>query len=634
MAILALPVDQRVIDIDSRRFASIEKALVELITNSDDSYSRLEKQDAAVSGNITINYERYQNGAVLTVSDQSEGMTLNRLRSVLSYGGAHSLLARGESSGRGYFGRGLKQAVYGLGHGWIESLRNGRYARVDLFRSETGGYVYDDWDGDREAAEEDFAKLEVPIGGTGTKVTIVVENPSVGIPYFRSLLTAVNNNIYLRDLLDRRNVVLSNRTRSDKVAARAILRYEPPEAELLLGPALPGEFMFEGVAYPYNLTLWKAHDTELILKGDERTSGLLIIAGTAVLDCQFLRFENQLGTEYLFGRVSCPALAEMLSRGRAVISDERDGLNLKEPFVAAFAQSVSTAIEPLVQKERSRLSHLDHATTSKRTHFLIAHLLQRMNSVATDDLGILLPPRPASVKSSGPTSLRPPVLRFSTPFYYRKANRLFHVTLLVDKSRLLDRDIIVFTYELPPRFRLEPLLNSIEAGELSSSGRLEFSATCDEIGAAAKIMAATGPYEARCEVVIAAEDTGREHLSGTEMKSPGLAADAAALFRGYELRNLENDVERAVYSEKERLILINTEAPTVRLYVDGQGYFKDGARLLLAELFLDVISGELALLYVDRTTQKGDSLAYQQAKQNFIKKFGVEIHKIMLGNQP
>ena len=55
MAILALPVDQRVIDIDSRRFASIEKALVELITNSDDSYSRLEKQDADVSGNITIN---------------------------------------------------------------------------------------------------------------------------------------------------------------------------------------------------------------------------------------------------------------------------------------------------------------------------------------------------------------------------------------------------------------------------------------------------------------------------------------------------------------------------------------------------------------------------------------------------
>ena len=44
MAVNAIPVDQRVIDIDSRRFASIEKALVELITNADDSYARLERE--------------------------------------------------------------------------------------------------------------------------------------------------------------------------------------------------------------------------------------------------------------------------------------------------------------------------------------------------------------------------------------------------------------------------------------------------------------------------------------------------------------------------------------------------------------------------------------------------------------
>ena len=43
MAVHSIPVDQRVIDIDSRRFASIEKALVELITNSDESYARLER---------------------------------------------------------------------------------------------------------------------------------------------------------------------------------------------------------------------------------------------------------------------------------------------------------------------------------------------------------------------------------------------------------------------------------------------------------------------------------------------------------------------------------------------------------------------------------------------------------------
>ena len=103
------------------------------------------------------------------------------------------------------------------------------------------------------------------------------------------------------------------------------------------------------------------------------------------------------------------------------------------------------------------------------------------------------------------------------------------------------------------------------------------------------------------------------------------------LFAGYELRNLDNDIDRAVYSVDERLILVNTEAPTVRLYVDGQGHFRDGARLLLAELFLDVIAGELARRYVDRTTQKGDSEAYRQAKQTFVRRYGVDIHRILMG---
>ena len=77
MAINPIPVDQRVIDIDSRRFASIEKALVELITNSDDSYSRLERSGAQVTGAITVHYERHRGGALLVVADQAEGMTFD-----------------------------------------------------------------------------------------------------------------------------------------------------------------------------------------------------------------------------------------------------------------------------------------------------------------------------------------------------------------------------------------------------------------------------------------------------------------------------------------------------------------------------------------------------------------------------
>ena len=70
MTVAAIPIAQRVIGIDSRRFASIEKALVELITNCDDSYSRLEQGGAHVSGHVQVRYERHLYGAVLDVTDQ------------------------------------------------------------------------------------------------------------------------------------------------------------------------------------------------------------------------------------------------------------------------------------------------------------------------------------------------------------------------------------------------------------------------------------------------------------------------------------------------------------------------------------------------------------------------------------
>lgn len=632
MTILALPVDQRVIDIDSRRFASIEKAVVELITNCDDSYSRLGGGSASPDWHMKITYQRHQNGAILTVTDQAEGMTLERLRSVLSYGGAHSVLAQGGSGGRGYFGRGMKQAIYGLGHGWIESICLGRFSRVDLFRSESGSYVYDDWDGDRAAEEKDYARLGLPPGANGTKVTIVIDNSQVTIPYFRSLATAIGNNIYLRDILNRRTVLLINCSRSGKEAASLTLRYEEPEAEVLFGPEALERFTYEGEEYHFLLTLKKALGTDLILKGDERTNGLLVISGTAVLDCQFFRFENQLGTEYVFGTVVCPALADRLARGYPVISDEREGLNLKDPFVTAFAAAVSEVIAPAINQERQRLSHIDHATTSRRTQTMISQILAKMNRVAVEDLGILLPPGEGSGGYGPVDTGRKAAIRFTIPFYYRQMGRPFRVTALVDGAQFLTADILTVDYALPDSITVSPAEKELIISDLPADGRFQWTVTGANPGDKGTITVRGGPFAAVCEVVITDETVrpGYHHPSG----QPPARWDydnSTDLFAGYELRNLDNDIDRAVYDQDKRLIYVNTEAPTVRLYVDGQGHFRDGARLLLAELFLDVIAGELARRYVDRSTQKGDSEAYHQAKQTFVRRYGVDIHRILMG---
>ena len=632
MAISLLPVDQRVIDIDSRRFASIEKAIVELITNSDDSYSRLEAAGEDPSGRILISYERHQRGAILSVSDQAEGMDFAKTLSILSYGGAHSRLALGEPGGRGYFGRGLKQAVYGLGHGWIESVYAGRYTRVDLYRSELGEYLIDDGDGDREAREKDYERLNLEPQGNGTRITIIIDNTGSVIPYFSSLVKAVSDNFYLRDILGRRTVDVQNLNQSKNLRTRMTLRYEEPEAQVLIGPEAELEFHWQSKSWPYRLTLKKALHEELVLKGDERTNGLLVLSGTAVLDCQFFRFENQLGTEYLFGEVRCDALAELLSQGHAIISDEREGLNLKDPFVAAFADAVSAELNDIVKSEQLRLSHFDHARTSGRTRSMIEQVLQEMNRIASGELGIILPPGPGNGQYGPYDTGRPAALRFSTPFYYRKVGHPFHVKMIADRAQLPDQEILAFSYDLPESISAKPALAGLAVADLPEDGSFLWTLTGSEIGAKGRLQVRCGPFAAVSEVVIAenASGSGFGYPSGRQGR-PWVMDNSTELFRGYELRNLDNDMDRAIYDPEERLILINTEAPTVRLYVDAHGQFKDGARLLLAELLLDIISGELARRTVDRTTQAGDSEAYQEVKHDLIRRYGVLIHSILLG---
>ncbi len=631
MSIIAVPVDQRVIDIDSRRFASIEKALVELLTNSDDSYTRLENKGLFASGNISLIYERHLAGAVLTITDQAEGLGIERLRSILAYGGAHSPLSKGEISGRGYFGRGLKQAVFGLGHGWIESIKDSRFARVDLFRDENSAYMYNDFDGDRPAKPEDFQRLSLRENCNGTQVKIIVDNPLVNIPYFQSLISSLANNIYLRDVLHRRHLYIANLQRGRAIDWKGPIRFEEPASVALIGPDESGYFSYHGQRYEFKLTLKRAQNIDLTLKGDERTSGLLVVSGNAVLDCQFFRYENQLGTEYLFGTIQVPVLSTMLGQGIPVISDDRDGLNMKDPFVSAFSTAVSDMIAPFVKAEQTRLSQIDKATTSERTRTMIDRLLQRMNQVAVEDLRIITPHGPGSGSYGPYPSGRPAALRFTTPFYYRKVNHPFHVKLFIDRTQFSDKDKLAFFYLLPASIQVEPTPLEMEIASLQSSDAFEWTFTGKQINDQGRIGATAGRFSAWCEVSIAADASGAgyHHPSG---KPPRVwdQDNSADLFAGYEIRNLNNELDRAVYIPEERLIIINTGAPTVRLYVDGKGHFRDAARLLLAELFMDVIADELARRYVDRSSHKGDIDFYRQVKQDLIRRYGIEIHRSFL----
>ena len=152
---------------------------------------------------------------------------------------------------------------------------------------------------------------------------------------------------------------------------------------------------------------------------------------------------------------------------------------------------------------------------------------------------------------------------------------------------------LLFFYLLPASIQVEPTPLEMEIASLQSSDAFEWTFTGKQINDQGRIGATAGRFSAWCEVSIAADASGAgyHHPSG---KPPRVwdQDNSADLFAGYEIRNLNNELDRAVYIPEERLIIINTGAPTVRLYVDGKGHFRDAARLLLAELFMDVIADE------------------------------------------
>lgn len=627
MAINAIPVDQRVIDIDSRRFASIEKALVELITNSDDSYARLEEAGIAVSGQILIQYERHRRGALLAVTDQAQGMPFATACFILSYGGAHSPLAKGTGGGRGYFGRGLKQAIFGLGYGWLETIHDGRLSRIELFRAENGGYLYDDGGQDRAVTERDRERLG--IAGNGTRVAIIIESSQVSISQFNALIDSLANNIYLRDVLNRRHVELAQLRDGVEIERSGRIRFDEPPSLLLLGPDQPGEFHCDGQTFPFSLTLKRALDAQLVPRGDERTSGLLVLSGTAVLDCQLFDYENQVGTEYLFGTLRCPALIEQLGQGVAVISDERAGLNPKTPLVAALSRAVSQLIAPFVMAEQEKLKHLERATTSGRTAHMIDHLLQRMNQAAIHDFGIV-PPAIAAVAASANGDEPAAALRFSTPFYHRPPDHPFHIRLLLDPQQLPPDTILQVDASLSEGLSIDPPPAAVALQSVRDEPYLQWTLSGLSAADHGEIVVRAGSYLAWCEIVIAehasTQTHHRQHDRHPASRHRPARDHGEAMFTGYEFRYLGEDMDRAVYSPTERKILINTAAPTVQLYVDGHGNFRDSARLLLAELFMDVIAEELARWKLGKSGQADDVAAFHAAKGEIIRRYGSDIH--------
>jgi hypothetical protein len=311
------------------------KSLVELITNSDDSYRRVGSSSETSFGRIAVSFDERRN--TITVLDFAEGMDVHAMdECVGTYGSEMSGFTKG-CSVRGFYGRGLKEAILGLGSGTVQSIKQGYYHECAL--CENGFYVRKD---QRRASLSDYIDLGIPYARNGTRITINISKIK-RLPSFGWLSYTLSNHIALRDIMQsqQRRIVLSGGARSE------ILSYKPPRGKLILKKS---RVPIPGYEATMDLTVYLC-DRPLNQEGYTRDGGIVIRSRNVIHEATLFKFDYSPYAARLFGEVRCDYIDELMSKGELVVDDKRDGLDAHHPFTRSVRKAVECQLEPLVEQE-------------------------------------------------------------------------------------------------------------------------------------------------------------------------------------------------------------------------------------------------------------------------------------------
>lgn len=347
-------------------------ALVELITNCDDSYYRMGNEKGQIL--IEVEHKRIGKSRVI-VSDRAEGITLEEMRGKIKKVGELT----GAEGDRSFMGRGAKDCAI-LGKVTFESIKDNKYHKCEV-RSNMDFIPYSP---SIRATEDIRNHLSIHHRGNGTVVTIDVQN--FRIPRHDTLLSDLPRHYALRDIMHKdlgRKVFLRN-LNEDVLLDRLI--YHTPAGEVVTDKEfeVPG---YSGITA--HLLLYKANDRleDPLDKRFHRT-GILIKGKRAIHEVTPLsgEFEHDSYAEYYFGRLVCPFIDNLCKeyddrqdRGTPhpesnpfllVDPNRQSGLRRDHPFTKALFQFPTECLRALIAKdkgkEREKHIQIENEETTKR----------------------------------------------------------------------------------------------------------------------------------------------------------------------------------------------------------------------------------------------------------------------------
>jgi hypothetical protein len=560
----------------------VVRALVELITNSDDSYRRLEQTGASASGDspdlIKIFVQRRHENATICVLDWAEGMSAEKMdECVGTYAGETSGATQGFEV-RGYFGRGLKEAILGLGSGTVSSICDDKFTQSTI-QVENGVPLYK-----REKPVRATRALRGQFGivaGRGSSVMVTVSRQGVRLPQIQNLRTRLERHYALREMIanPRRSLNLVELDQRGRVRNEYQLRYKFPVSESVATKSgeVPG---YSGARF--EIEVFRS-EQPLEGPGIDREcadGGFIVKSPRAVLDLTLFKYEHDPAAERLFGKVTCAYLDKLLLEGEPLVKADRTGLDWSHDFARALKRAVETVLEPIIEEERNRARQSQHAAVSRKLQERINHALPELNKLATMELGKL----PGD--EDEPPFMPEGGFGFVPPYAQIVAGKQALLVLRASKTGPFKEGMIVQVSsdnEMVLLLTEHVVLEQDQHHDTILSAKIILEGR--QVGAEAVITAAVDNAEGEAFVQVISK---REPPEPSEKKKKG------GLFHNVRFDEHADPRYRVRFDNGS--IVVATSAPSVSPYVGpgGNGTENPQGQVMLAELVTEAVCKEIA----------------------------------------
>lgn len=364
---------------------SPERLLVELITNSTDSYKRLRALGEETSGCVQVIHYVGNDGKVkIEVKDEAEGIPFEKLQTAIEeYGEDTSGLSKGMPV-RGTVGVGLKDVGLLMEDCSIITVHDGKLNECIIYREKGLPYALYPKINEPITYQE---RKKLGIEKNGTIVRGTLPKDPLFVRDFETLYKRLCRHYMLRKINQLSNtygIILRDKKN------RKVLKYEQPEGETLDDNArTPYYVLYGGVNFPIKITIRKA-DRRLGQSGEFREGGLIVVYNEdAVADCSLFGFDADSYAGKLYGEVEIQAQAfkvkELFDPKKPIIDEKRRiGLDPDHPFVQQLTAELQLRLRKIIESEREARKALRESVIKSRE--ARDRVINKFNAMAREEL--------------------------------------------------------------------------------------------------------------------------------------------------------------------------------------------------------------------------------------------------------